>query len=80
MTLHMLRHSNASLLINSGVDIKIISEHLGHNEIGTTADVYADIFASTKQATASLIDGCLKKEPNKQQINNTTKIIPFKRA
>lgn len=80
MTLHMLRHSNASLLINSGVDIKIISEHLGHNEIGTTADVYADIFASTKQATASLIDGCLKKEPNKQQINNTTKIIPFKKA
>lgn len=82
MTLHMLRHSNASLLINAGVDIKIVSEHLGHNEIGTTADIYADIFASTKTATASLIDQQLKpqSETNKHQTNTKSNIIPFKRA
>lgn len=80
MTLHMLRHSNASLLINHGVDIKIVSEHLGHNEIGTTADIYADVFASTKIATASLIDDALKKEQNKGQIKDNAKIIPFKKA
>ena len=82
MTLHMLRHSNASLLLNSGVDIKIVSEHLGHNEIGTTADIYADIFASTKTATAALIDQqlSLQTETNKHQINTNSKIIPFKPA
>ena len=80
MTLHMLRHSNASLLINHGVDIKIVSEHLGHNEIGTTADIYADVFASTKIATASLIDDALKKEHDKGQIKDNAKIIQFKKA
>lgn len=80
MTLHMLRHSNASLLINHGVDIKIVSEHLGHNEIGTTADIYADVFASTKIATASLIDEALKEEPDKGQIKDNAKIIQFKKA
>lgn len=82
MTLHMLRHSNASLLINAGVDIKIISEHLGHNEIGTTADVYADIFASTKTATASLIDQQLQldSEQNKHQINTNSNILKFQPA
>ena len=30
LSVHGLRHSNASLLINNGYDVKAISEHLGH--------------------------------------------------
>lgn len=46
ITVHLLRHSNATLLLNSGVDIKIVSAHLGHNNISTTADIYADVLKS----------------------------------
>ncbi len=56
LTLHSLRHCNATLLINNGVDLKIVSEHLGHSDIGVTANIYADVLASTKRKTADLID------------------------
>jgi integrase len=55
LTLHQLRHCNATLLLNSGVDIKIVSEHLGHCDIGVTANIYADVLKSTKSKVADLI-------------------------
>lgn len=78
LTLHMLRHCNASLLINSGVDLKIISDHLGHSDVGTTADIYADVFNETRKATAALVDSALKNEQNKGQIKDKNNIVPFK--
>ena len=54
-TLHTLRHCNATLLINSGIDLKIVSEHLGHCDIGVTANTYADVLASSKAKVANMI-------------------------
>ncbi|MDD4414287.1 MAG: site-specific integrase [Oscillospiraceae bacterium] len=54
-TLHTLRHCNATLLINSGIDLKIVSEHLGHCDIGVTANIYADVLASSKAKVANMI-------------------------
>ena len=56
LTLHQLRHCNATLLLNSGVDLKVVSEHLGHCDIGVTANVYADVLKSTKAKVANLIE------------------------
>lgn len=55
LTLHQLRHCNATLLLNSGVDLKIVSEHLGHCDIGVTANIYADVLKSTKAKIADLV-------------------------
>jgi len=55
MTLHQMRHLNATLLLNSGVDLKIVSEHLGHSGVEVTADVYADVLKSSKMKIADLI-------------------------
>lgn len=55
LTLHQLRHCNATLLLNSGIDLKVVSEHLGHCDIGVTANIYADVLKSTKQKVADLI-------------------------
>ncbi len=55
LTLHQLRHCNATLLLNSGVDLKIVSEHLGHCDIGVTANIYADVLKSTKAKVADLV-------------------------
>ena len=56
LTLHCLRHCNATLLIAAGVDLKIVSEHLGHSDVGITANVYADVLDSTKRRTAEILE------------------------
>ncbi len=59
MTLHQLRHCNATMLLNSGIDLKIVSEHLGHCDVSVTADIYADVLLRTKAKTAKQIELCL---------------------
>lgn len=56
LTLHMLRHCNATMLLNMGVDLKVISDHLGHCDINVTADIYADVLTSTKKIVADSIE------------------------
>ena len=40
------------MLLNMGVDLKIISDHLGHCDINVTADIYADVLSSTRKVLA----------------------------
>lgn len=42
--------------VPNGVDIKIVSEHLGHSDISTTGNIYADVLASSRQKTAEIIE------------------------
>ena len=46
--LHSLRHTHASLLINSDVTAKVIASRLGHGTTKTTLDTYAHVFASSE--------------------------------
>ena len=39
-----------------GVDIKIVSEHLGHSDVGTTANIYTDVLENTRRKTAEIIE------------------------
>lgn len=55
LTLHSFRHCNATLLLNNNVGLKIVSEHLGHSDIGITANIYADVLKSTKAMVADFI-------------------------
>ena len=54
VTLHGLRHTYASLLHNSGVDMAMISAELGHSNITTTANIYTHIFKSPTQASRGI--------------------------
>lgn len=54
--LHGFRHTHATLLFESGVNIKEIQHRLGHSDISMTMDVYTHITESTeKQAISTLI-------------------------
>ncbi|MCL2212392.1 MAG: site-specific integrase [Oscillospiraceae bacterium] len=57
--IHDLRHANASLLINAGLPVKLISEHLGHKSTATTEEIYAHMFASSKAKTSEAISAAL---------------------
>jgi len=61
ITIHSLRHANATLLLMNGVDLKIVSAHLGHNDIQTTANIYIDVLKSQQQVIAQLIKFNLNK-------------------
>lgn len=60
ISLHKLRHANATLLINNGVPLKIVSETLGHSDIKTTANIYSEVLESRKKYVASVIDQAWK--------------------
>jgi len=52
---HDLRHSCASLMLKSGVPMKIASQILGHSTIGITADLYTHVLHESKKEAAELI-------------------------
>ena len=51
ISFHELRHTLASLLIETGSDLKRVSEILGHADIATTADLYGHLSANAKRNT-----------------------------
>ena len=55
VTLHTLRHSFATHLLESGTDIRIIQVLLGHNNLSSTAR-YTQVAAHTIRATQSPLD------------------------
>ena len=53
---HDLRHTHATILLYLGVDVKTISERLGHADIQTTLNVYADVLKELDEQSAEKID------------------------
>lgn len=58
--LHDLRHTNASLALEAGVEMKVVSERLGHSQISVTADLYTHVSNTVGRAAAEQIAGVLK--------------------
>jgi integrase len=56
---HDLRHSAASLLIASGVELVEVSMLLGHSELRVTADLYTHLVQQTATKAASRMDAIL---------------------
>jgi integrase/recombinase XerD len=55
VTVHTLRHSFATHLLESGTDIRIIQALLGHRNVNTTAR-YAQVATSTIRGMPSPLD------------------------
>ncbi len=49
LTPHLLRHTHTSLLIEVEVGMKEIQQRLGHTDIETTMNIYAQITADTEE-------------------------------
>lgn len=54
--LHDFRHSCASLLINNGANITIVSKYLGHSDINETLHTYSHMFESGLNSVVNTIN------------------------
>ena len=54
---HVLRHTFATRLCESGINIKVIQSVLGHCDISTTMDIYVDVMNDTKKRELANFDG-----------------------
>ena len=65
VTIHSLRHTNATLLVSSGTNLRTVSARLGHSQASTTANIYAHAIQSADASAADTINDILN--PIKKQ-------------
>ena len=56
MTIHDLRHTAASLMVQSGANVKAIQRRLGHTSAAMTLDAYADLFDDDLDSVGGGVD------------------------
>lgn len=52
---HKFRHSQASILLYSGIDIVTVAARLGHNQTSTTTDIYGHVLQKADRQASDMI-------------------------
>ena len=58
---HTLRHTFTTRMCEAGVNIKVIQDALGHSDISTTLNIYADVTKELKKDEFTGLDAYFKK-------------------
>ena len=53
---HDLRHTAASLMLNHGVPVLVVSKILGHSKVSTTLDIYGHLVPVMQEEAARIMD------------------------
>ncbi len=56
---HDLRHTHATLQLAKGVNVKVISERLGHSNIKITLDTYSHVLPTVQEDAVNKIEEIL---------------------
>jgi integrase len=67
---HDLRHTCATLLLRANVNVKIVSEMLGHSDIGVTLRIYSHVIPDMTAQVAQAMDGIFT--PNEERTTQTS--------
>ena len=70
LRLHDLRHTHASLMLAKGIHLKIVSERLGHSNIGITGDLYSHVLPSVQEEAASKFGAEWRERNGKRMANS----------
>ena len=74
ITPHSLRHTFATLMIENGGNIKVVSQLLGHSDINTTLNMYTHLSSEHVRRVFKLCHPMSKKKlPLKEVIENRLK-------
>ena len=60
--LHDLRHSNATALIQAGVNPRVVQQRLGHSDVNTTLSIYTHVLPEMDKEAAQKIDDIMLKK------------------
>ena len=71
--IHDLRHTHATLTLQAGVHPKVVSERLGHANIGITLDIYSHVMPGIKEAAAERFDQIFADDVIKESKNSVSK-------
>lgn len=58
---HDLRHTNATLLLEQGIDFKVIQTRLGHSDINTTLNIYSHVNLKMQKSATEKITKLLNQ-------------------
>ena len=58
---HNLRHTFTTRMVEAGVNVKVIQDVLGHQDIQTTMNIYADVTKELKKSEFDGLDGFFRK-------------------
>jgi integrase len=59
--LHDLRHTHATQLLIQGVNVKVVSERLGHASVAITLDIYAHTLPTMQEDAVAAFDADLRR-------------------
>nr|WP_316624597.1 tyrosine-type recombinase/integrase [uncultured Ruminococcus sp.] len=54
--IHEFRHSHATMLINGGVNIVVVSHRLGHKDVQETLNTYAHLYPASEDSVLDLLE------------------------
>ena len=66
VTIHSLRHTNATLQIAGGVPLTTVAKRLGHADTVTTSRIYAHAIKSADEAAAETLENLLTPNQNRK--------------
>ncbi len=70
--IHDLRHTHATLMLKAGVHPKVVSERLGHANIGITLDIYSHVLPGMQEAAAEKFDRIFELDDNENSEPNVS--------
>ncbi len=69
-SLHEWRHAQATMLLMAGVPVKVVSERLGHANVGITQDLYAHVLPEMQQKAVDILQGVWEATVGKDRQKN----------
>ena len=61
---HALRHTHATILLETGANLKEIHNRLGHSKFSTTMDIYSHVTPKMKDNTVAILESILNTNLN----------------
>ena len=72
---HDLRRTHATLMLKAGIHPKIVSECLGHSNIGITLDTYSYVLPGLQEAAAGEFDKIFEADTDSFKESNVSKML-----